>query len=93
MLLYEVRNTKTGALLGTVAVERAEDVLDQLAKDTGGTVDDIARSLGDTAEAAMRALSIVEVSAAGTEAQPPTAAKSRLAPRSMFRAAPNDEPA
>ena len=92
MLLYEVRNTKTGALLGTVAVERAEDVLDQLAKDTGGTVDDIARSLGDSAEAAMQALSIVEVSAAGTEAQPRTAAKSGLAPRSMFRTVPTGKP-
>ena len=85
MQRFEVRNKITGACLGTVAVERPEDVLDQLANDTGGSVEDIARSLGDTAEAAMMALEILPLADEAQSRAQHSSRRSGLPARSLFR--------
>ncbi len=78
MASYEVRNTRSRMVLGTVSVQEPEQVLDALLTETCSTMEDLALSLGKTAEEAAAALDIVEV----RDAVPPPArgrAKGRIA--------------
>ncbi len=61
MASYEVRNTRSRMVLGTVSVQEPEQVLDALLTETCSTMEDLALSLGSTREEAAAALDIVAV--------------------------------
>lgn len=91
---YEVRNKVTRMVLGEVVVDYDEDVLRALAYATQSTVEEIAHSLGKTAEEAKAALEVVLLpdAPAARGVGPGNgggAGKSKLAtrlpPRQMFR--------
>lgn len=71
MPTFQVRNRITRIVLGTVTVEDPEDVLIALAQEAGCDIEDIARSLGKTVEAAKAALDIIQVDEGEREFAPP----------------------
>ena len=61
MPLFQVRNKRAKIILGEVTVDDPSEVLSALADATGTTIDDIALSLGSSAEEAAAALDLVEI--------------------------------
>jgi hypothetical protein len=84
---YEVRNKVTRMVLGAVVVDYDEDVLGALARETQSTVEEIAHSLGSTAEEAKAALEIVLLPDAHAARSAPSGKGklvNRLPPRRLY---------
>ncbi len=61
MRTYEIRNKRTGMVLGDVQVEQSEEVLNAWMRENGMTLEDVFQALGGSLEAVREALDISEV--------------------------------
>lgn len=61
MRTYEVRNKRTGMVLGEVRVEQPDEVLNEWMRESGMTLEDVFKALGGSMEAVREALDICEV--------------------------------
>ena len=83
MKAYEIRNKKTGVIMGQVHTDNYQDVLPTFAEMCGCTIDDIADSLGQSVEEAKAALDIVEIDPRPVVVAVPTRSKQSPAKKTL----------